>query len=155
MTAAIDPWFEALVSAANELAVTTLGLESSAITAASRGAPLSLTSSFVALVGTESALQLGFSAGPAECSALAKALLAIAPEDHLSHEDTVDALGEIANILAGLVKARLASTWQIGLPMVVSGCVEIPSNMDTTTATVRWGSVQAQLLLLRGRGKAV
>ena len=147
----LEAWLDVLVLAANELAVETLGFEAGCVVARNSTVAANLTSSCIALVGEESVLQLGFAATMKDCSLLSSALLGLCPEEELSHEDMVDALGELTNVLAGLVKTRLASTLRIGLPIVLKGSIDTPTRMESATATMRWGDIEAQLLLLRSK----
>lgn len=49
---------------------------------------------------------------------LARALLAMEPDEVVPDEDLVDALGELANVVGGNVKALLPEHGTLGLPMV-------------------------------------
>src|ERR1700690_4029619 len=100
MTAAValDVWLHATVDAASEFATTTLDCVLESVT--SNGElPVDLTGCFVALVGEEGSLQIGLASDTAGCQTLAKALFA--SDDDLPEEDVGDALGEIANVIAG------------------------------------------------------
>lgn len=52
---------------------------------------------------------------------LARALLGLDASDEVSHDDLVDAFGEIANVVGGNVKALLPETGTLGLPQVAIG----------------------------------
>ncbi|WP_182112617.1 MULTISPECIES: chemotaxis protein CheX [unclassified Actinotalea] len=49
---------------------------------------------------------------------LTRALLAMGPAESVADEDLVDALGEVANVVGGNVKALVADPRALGLPVV-------------------------------------
>jgi len=145
---ALDAWLAATVDAATEFASTTLDstLDSDA---AIGNLPMDLTECFVALVGEEGSLQIGLAADAAGCQTLAKALFA--SEDDLPDEDVSDALGEIANIIAGGVKKRMATTQQplaLGLPIVMEGHLRLTERQQIAQTDVMLGQVPTRLLIV-------
>lgn len=152
----LTDWMDALVSAVNELATTSLGFEEGSLVAEQ---PLrSSLGSCVALVGDECSLQIGMGGSQENCMKLARALFGLESEDEdPSEQDLADALGEMANVVAGGVKTRMhdhAASMRLGLPLVMHGYVDAPGGAEVATATIRWDSVEAQLLLMRpGNGK--
>ena len=141
---ALDAWLAATVDAATEFASTTLDSD-----AAIGNLPMDLTECFVALVGEEGSLQIGLAADAAGCQTLAKALFA--SEDDLPDEDVSDALGEIANIIAGGVKKRMATTQQplaLGLPIVMEGHLRLTERQQIAQTDVMLGQVPTRLLIV-------
>ena len=151
LTVAIDEWLKATVDAASEFASTTLDVPLVPITADGE-LPLDLTGCFVALVGDEGSLQIGLASDAEGCQTLAKALFA--SEDDLPDEDVGDALGEIANIVAGGVKKRMALVQMalaIGLPIVMEGHLRISERQQLAQADVKLGEVPVRLLIVCGK----
>jgi chemotaxis protein CheX len=60
---------------------------------------------------------------------LARALLGLEAADEVSHDDLVDAFGEIANVVGGNVKALLPETGTLGLPHVAA---QAPTSESST-----------------------
>jgi chemotaxis protein CheX len=156
MTSAVslDDWLKAMVEAAAEFATTTLDatLEPSDTT---NELPLDLTGCFVALVGEEGSLQVGLASDATGCQSLAKALFA--SEEDLPDEDVGDALGEIANIIAGGVKKRMAIVQlalALGLPIVMEGHLRISERQQLAQADVKLGEVPVRLLIVCGKGQS-
>ncbi len=153
----LKDWMDALVSAVNELATTSLGLEEGSVVAEQ---PFrSSMGSCIALVGNESSMQIGMGGSAENCMKLARALFGLEPEEEdPSEQDLADALGEMANVVAGSLKTRMrdhAASMQLGLPIVMHGYVDAPGGAEVASATIRWDSVEAQLLLMRpGNGRA-
>ncbi|MBN1824886.1 MAG: chemotaxis protein CheX [Candidatus Eisenbacteria bacterium] len=150
----IQEWLNAAVDATEELSTTALGFEGTEVLATQESLPHDLAGSYIALVGEETSLQVGLASSDAGVMILAKALLGMDPDDEeaLSESDVSDALGEIANIVAGGVKNRMADrdpSMKLGLPMIVHGHVQATDRMQTAIADVRIGPVEAQLLVLR------
>jgi len=149
-------WADALVSATNELATTSLGYEEDTIISTISDLPDIPMYSLVALAGDDTTLQIGMAATPEDCMELSRTLLGMEPEDEeLSEQDLVDALGEIVNVLAGGVKTRMAhvaASMRIGLPIVLKGTVNVSKSTDVSATLIRWDAAEAQLVLLRHNG---
>jgi len=147
----LDGWMNATVEAASEFSTTTLGaplatLQTSAL-------PVDLTGCFVALVGEEGSLQIGLASDAAGCMALAKALFG--SDDDLPEEDVGDALGEIANIIAGGVKKRMTSgqvPLALGLPIVMEGHIRLTERQQVAQLDISLGDVPTRLLLISNKG---
>lgn len=152
MTAiAIEHWLEAMIESANELSTTVLCAGDVEVIGRNASSPPESGGAYVALVGEE-LLSLGLSSSEEGCGALARAFMGLEAADELSRADMVDALGEIANIIGGGVKRRMAETaplMRLGLPLVVQGFVQAGGGTETRAAEVRLGSVMAYLLVIR------
>jgi chemotaxis protein CheX len=150
---ALDEWLSATTEAASEFATTTL--DAALETADASGVlALDLTGCFVALVGEEGSLQVGLASDAAGCQTLAKALFA--SDDDLPDTDVSDALGEIANIIAGGVKKRMATVQlplSLGLPIVMEGHLRITERQQMAQVDVRLGKTPARLLIVCNKDK--
>lgn len=148
-------WSEALISAANELATTALGYEEGLPLESSLTLPVEgdMTTSCVALVGEGLNLQVGIATNQADSQAMARALLGLDDEqEDLPEQDLADALGEVANILAGGVKRRMADgapAIQLGLPIVLRGHIEATGSTRAHVTEMRWGQIGGKLLVIR------
>jgi hypothetical protein len=104
---------------------------------------------YVPVLAASGSLQIGVVADEASCISLARSLLQMSPaDDALSPADVADAIGEIANMVAGLAKAAMSSRIglvALGLPMVINGSVTprdsialdcIGARLDTETLTI-------------------
>jgi CheY-specific phosphatase CheX len=146
----LDDWLQAAIGAAAECSKTTLSLDLSAPD--EPRLPPELTGCFIALVGDAGSLQIGFGSDPAGCQTLARALFA--SEDDLPEEDVSDALGEIANIIAGGVKKRMSggqSPLALGLPIVMCGHVRLTERQQVLEAEVQLGNVPVRLLVISNK----
>ena len=156
MSVPITEWSDARIGAARTLASTTLGVEITVDAAGCHDHKEPAAGSYIALVGETTSLQIGLSASPEGCQALARAFLAMeAGEPDLPDGDVADALGEMANILAGDVKRRMAGrdpALKLGLPIVVRGRVDTSERLETLTAALLVGTVRTEALVLRERG---
>lgn len=72
----------------------------------------------LARVGDHSRVMLGVVADDLSGPALARALLGMQPDEEIDEADIDDALGEIANMIAGGVKTQVDQTLQIGVPAI-------------------------------------
>lgn len=147
----LDDWMKATVDAAAEFSTTTL--EAPLSTLESSNLPLDLTGCFVALVGEEGSLQIGLASDSSGCMTLAKALFA--SEEDLPDNDVGDALGEIANIVAGGVKKRMAGQvpLALGLPIVMEGHIRLTDRQQIVQLDVSLGDVPTRLLIVSNKGQ--
>ncbi|HEY5962319.1 MAG TPA: chemotaxis protein CheX [Polyangiaceae bacterium] len=147
-------WLDATLAAATEFSETTLG-SGLGDTEAIRKLPENLTGCFVALVGQEESLQIGVASDPRGCQVLAQALFA--SDDPLPDTDVADALGEIANIMAGGVKKRSGESnrgMALGLPIVMEGHVRISEHQQMVHCDIAMGDAPVRLLVVCTRDAA-
>ena len=152
MSTPINEWLQALIESAHELATTTLGFTKDEVVVKDHGSPLTSAGSYVALIGDDTSIQIGIASTVDACDKLARALLMMPPEDELSTSDLADALGEIANVLAGGVKRRMVhrdTSLKLGLPVVVNGRLATPERMEIAAAEILFGGIDTMLLVFR------
>jgi chemotaxis protein CheX len=145
---ALEAWLNATVEAASEFASTTLDAAFQSADVSSE-LPPDLTGCFVALVGEEGSFQIGLASDAEGCQTLAKALFA--SDEDLPDEDISDALGEIANIVAGGVKKRMATAQQplsLGLPIVMEGHLRLTERQRVAQLDGKLGQVPVRLLIV-------
>lgn len=123
--AAVDQWLDAAEESTVEVAFTALARESRAAGQRSSTPPHDLGGAYVQLISDREVVHVGLCGVPDVLRALATSLLG--DEAGLSPSDVIDAVGEIANMIAGGVKRRMASTHpglQLGLPVFIHGHLE-------------------------------
>ncbi|MGV0950232.1 MAG: chemotaxis protein CheX [Azonexus sp.] len=150
---ALTEWMDALVGAANQLAMESLSFEEGEVVATETSLRSLVSGSLIALVGNQNSVEVGLCATEDNCVNLARALLGMEPEDEeLSRADLDDALGEMVNIMAGALKARMdgrVPAMQIGLPIVFQGMLGASTNAEVMVVHMRWQDVEAQTVLIR------
>ena len=153
-----NQWLEAAVAAATELAKTSLCMTASRVVAKHDKLPDDMSGSWVALVGNGTSVQVGLALSQDGCHALSRAFLRMSPDEGpLAEDDVIDALGEMANVIAGGVKRRMANldpTTRLGLPIVVRGRVEVGDRMSAAMAELQVGKTTAHLIILCSRETA-
>ncbi len=110
--------------------------------------PTGLQGAFVPLVGTNDSVQIGITADRPTCQVLARRMLQMEDHEVPSDHEVRDALGEIANMVAGMSKASRPDKNRdlaLGLPILFEGVV------NTTDAT----SIQSIQVDLAGTPVAV
>lgn len=149
----LSDWMDALIAAADELATETLGMEEGSVFATETSLVPVVSGAFIALVSPERGVEVGICASAENCVKLAGAFLGLDPaEDELSPGDLDDALGEIVNVVAGMLKTRMADRvpdLKIGLPIVLHGRIGRGSGTEMIVAWTRWGDAEAALVLVR------
>jgi CheY-specific phosphatase CheX len=148
----LKQWMTALLDSAEELARTSLGWELSRPTESVEAIPGEAIGGCVALVGDTTSAQIGLIAAPSDCQQLCKALMAGTAEDpDLEESEMVDALCEMANIMAGCLKGRLEPVTEplkLGLPLFVRTPLRLASRQQLELAPARLGPVETRLMLI-------
>ena len=152
-TRSVDDWLDAAVSSAEELATVALGFEGASLVGKADKVAPELSSAMIALVSETASVQLGIATSRDGCQTLARALLAMEPDEaDLPDDDVADAVGEVANIVAGQVKSMMSSTdttLRIGLPLFVHGKIDYPDDVETAFANVNVGPVPVTFVVLK------
>jgi CheY-specific phosphatase CheX len=152
----VASWLADLEAAFEETARGALGID--AVVVVSRGphANPGQHGSYLGLIGPAGALQIGLAADAATCQALARALLAMGPEEPaLADPEVADAVSEIVNIVAGAFKTRVrdrAPQLTMGLPTFFHGGVQESERTAVRVAEFRAAGLSATLLLVYPRG---
>jgi len=151
----IQEWLNTFRSAADELARTSLRFDPNP--APTRADESGEPGAYIAILSEDNAVHLGISASPAECRALARALLGIRHDEPLSDKDAVDGLSEVMNILAGKVKASMTGRdgqLRLGLPMYVQAPIQGGHGAEAVTAEAKLGPVDCTLRVYRRKRAA-
>jgi CheY-specific phosphatase CheX len=116
----LDAVLPALITSAQEIATVSLGVGELTGGAVSPGWPSDVAGAFVTLSGERGDLTVGITATHSECGAMTRRMLLIPEDEALDTADAIDAISELANILAGGVKSRMSHvdpTLRLGLPV--------------------------------------
>jgi hypothetical protein len=111
--------------------------------------PTGLSGMAITLEGKRPLIRIGvLTNGPGQV-AIARALFQMGPTETPSDSDGTDALGELANVISGHVKASMSAvdtTMRLGLPTRVGGDALSNAN-ETITLRVSFGGVPAALVV--------
>lgn len=115
--------------------------------------------SSIALTAENGGWNLAVMANKAGCEELTKALFAMEPDEIPEMEDMADAIGEIANVAAGVLKsarAKAGQAVQLGLPLFLEGksCIEFfASGIQGMAQTVRGpNGLEAHVIIIWQEG---
>ena len=152
----LDDWLQAMTEALGDLAESGLGFEApqmgdngGELKGANQGA-------YVALIGEDN-MQMGILSDAEGCKAMARALLAMEPDEEIGDADVADAMGEVMNIVGGGVKTRMAQydpSLKLGLPLFIDGRILASGQFEEAGVGVSLGPINAQLIVLRHRSAA-
>lgn len=148
-----DIWLQKVLEAAEEVATTTFDTVANDVQHLS-GMPAGREGSLLAVTRGSEAVQLGVMADQDGCIALTRALLQMEEDEEVGEEDISDAVGEIINILAGVVQRSLDGNGPhvaLGYPMYVKGQVHPPGNAEARYASINLGPARADLMVVRGQ----
>jgi len=150
----IHDWLDALVGAAREFAREALGEQNVSLLEEHDEIPEDGSSSYIALLGDKAKLQIGIAASREHSRRLAEWFVDPGCESRsLSLSDVVDALGEDANVIGGLVKAHMREhepMLQLGLPLVFNGSVSRGGRTREAAADIEIGDLYLRLVVLMG-----
>lgn len=113
------------------------------------GIPTDKTGGFVTLLGSQLSLQVAILSDTKGIQQISRALMCMEPDEpDLDEDDVADAMCEVANQLAGMMKRDLISACpdvRIGLPLVVKGSLLRPHGMQAETVKLRFGRTDVWL----------
>jgi CheY-specific phosphatase CheX len=147
-------WRDAVRGAATEIARYALSFDGASVAEPeSAAATAAMIGAHIPLVGSES-FELSLVATRESCHALAGAVLCMTSGATLSAAEVADAIGEIANQLAGGVKRRLASNGgdlELGLPVFVNGSVEPTGRQSVIALPTKFGPIATMVVIVGPR----
>jgi CheY-specific phosphatase CheX len=111
----------------------------------------------ISVVGDDVSYQLGIVGSRTMAEHLTRRLLQLPDDPPLDADEVSDALCEIANIYAGMLKGELATEeagLRLGLPAFVHGRVEHPPSAHLVTVHARVDEVPVALVAVQGDGRA-
>lgn len=120
-----------------------------------QGTPEGLQGAHIALVGATYAVHLGVLSTARDTQRMAQAMLEA--EEELPQEDVADAMGEIANILAGGLKGAMLDVdeeLKLGLPVYVAGRFDPPTSAANQTLRFVMGNIELTIIVSVGRPEA-
>lgn len=109
----------------------------------------------IPLIGGGQAFDLALVASEAGCQALSRAILGMGAETALRDAEIADAVGEIANMLAGSVKRRLAGLGAelvLGLPLFLHGYIQPTDRLSVLALPTRFDTIDTMVLIAGQRG---
>jgi len=152
----LNPWLDTMADATREFASTSLGVDGrSVILEPETEYPKpGRSGAFLALTSEEGSIQVGMVSDGAGCRTLSAAFLGIEPEEasELTAADIADSMGEVINIIAGMLKVRMADTvpeLNLGLPVFVDGPIVATPQQEIGVWGMRINDVEVQIIVLR------
>lgn len=149
----VEHWLEAVISASHELAETTFEANAGGYEART-SIPRNIEGSILPVQLAGDSVQLGLLSTHEGCLALTRALLQMEEDEEPSDDDIPDAIGEIVNILAGIVQRAVDGAGlgavTLGFPLFIRGDIFPPPRAETVVASLELGPARAELLVIRG-----
>lgn len=150
----LKDWLDAVVLAAKQVSSNPLGFASEAeVVAYTADVPADQMGAYLPFEGGDDLLWLCLFADTRGAQSLSRALFALGPdEDDLPPDEVGDAIGEILNIVAGLVKSQMEPrgvSCTIGLPQFLESTKEVMARAHRSTAEIRLGPVSGHLSVVK------
>jgi hypothetical protein len=145
----LDQWLNTALEAMSEVVTAALDLPHYEVRALGEPLPEGLFGAYVPLSMRTSLLYVGVLAELQTCRFVGRALLGILPHEEPECESHVfDAVGEVANLLAGGIKQRnCTGDIQLGLPSRVQGSSYPPLGVSSASARVTLAGKDAWVVL--------
>ena len=151
-------WLQVAVDATRETGETSLGCESISQIDGAGAKPTSAEGAYVPLVASKERFLLGMLASETTCQSLARRLLGMEDdEEEPTQEDVADAVGEIVNIVAGVMQRQLADAVgavELGLPFYVRGKVATTDKHEVGVCNLDLDGMGIELVVVRGGERA-
>ncbi len=154
MSAAVstEAWLERVLSAAGEVSAMTFDAVANDIQR-TEGLPSNKEGSLLSVQRGAESLHLGILSDAKGCQALTRALLQMEEDEEVVDEDITDAVGEIINILAGVVQRSFdgeGAPVTLGLPVYIRGEIFPPAKAESLCANLNLGPARADIIVFRG-----
>lgn len=147
-----EVWMNRILIAVDEVAVTTFSSVANDVERTSR-LPQNREGSLLPVQKGSESLHLGVLSDKQGCIALTRELLQMSDEEDVRDEDVADAVGEIVNILAGVMQRSLDGDGEgvtLGFPVYVRGEIIAPHKSETLCATLNLGPARTDIIVVRG-----
>ena len=148
----METWLDRVIEAAQEVASTTFNAATFDVVPL-EAMPRARQGSLLPVQKGPESLYLGVLSDEAGCATLTRALLQMEEGEEPGEEDVTDAVGEIINILAGVVQRALdgdGSAVTLGLPVYIRGEIIAPAKSEARFANINLGPARADLIIVRG-----
>lgn len=153
-TIEVQEWLDCLTDVAQEFASGSLRFDGGAMANDPTAKSGTRPAAYISILSETNSMHLGVATSMQGCRTLTRAFLGVREKDAISEKDVVDAMSEILNIVAGKVKSRLATrdkSLKLGLPIFITGQIQVTDNMERAVANVELGPVPCQLLVFRNK----
>jgi CheY-specific phosphatase CheX len=152
----VRQWLDALTGCIDEFAITTLGCENTEILSVQDSLPEGMRGAYLAMLSLDESVQIAVVSSRSGCMQLSASLLGMEPDevDALTDADVADAMGEVINIIAGMVKVKVSDmvpSLNLGLPLFMDGRIKTMPTQEAGAAEVRLGDIQVQLCVIQQR----
>ncbi|MGH7682334.1 MAG: chemotaxis protein CheX [Candidatus Eiseniibacteriota bacterium] len=153
-TIEVQEWLDCLTDVAQEFATGSLRFDGGVMSNDPAAKVGTRPAAYISILSDKNSMHLGLATSMQGCRTLTRAFLGVREKDAISEKDVVDAMSEILNIVAGKVKSRLAArdkSLKLGLPIFITGQIQVTDTMERAVANVELGPVPCQLLVFRNK----
>lgn len=144
----VEQWSEVVRECAASVGPA-MGLQPCLVLGTLKAPALGLSGIAIALENDKPIILIGVLSNSAGRAAIARAVFQMAPNESPKPEDETDAVGELANVISGHVKAAMRGAdakMRIGLPYAVTADA-FAAHQSQVTLRVSFGSVPAALVV--------
>lgn len=149
---AVADWQQAAVEVASEIGVSVLAFGGTTPPERIAGIGDERRGAYVPILSGDNSLHVGIVSNESGCVSLTRALLGMEPDEDVSPDDVRDAVGEIANMIAGGVKTKVTEKGvaaQIGLPIFIHGHIECGGATQTMVSLLAFDDVDVCITVVR------
>lgn len=157
----VGEWQQAAVEVASSIGTDVLAFEACSAPNVVEGIGADSQGAYVPILSGDHSLHVGVASSEEGCQVLTRALLGMAPDEEVSSDDVHDAVGEIANMVAGGVKSKVVAKGaeaQLGLPIFIHGHIAQTSVSQCMVSEVQFDGILVRVTVVktaRGQSRAV
>lgn len=149
---AVGEWQEAAIQVAQDIGTGVLAFEECSPVDRVGNIGQDRQGAYVPILSGDCSLHVGVVSDESGCASLTRALLGMAPDEAVSIDDIHDAVGEIANMVAGGIKTKVTAKGtdaQIGLPIFIQGHIESGSATQSVVSQLKFGDVEVCITVVK------
>jgi CheY-specific phosphatase CheX len=149
---AVAEWQQAAVDVVSSIGTDVLAFESCSQPSIVGEVGLESQGAYVPILSGDHSLHVGVVSSEDGCHVLTRALLGMAPDEEVSADDVHDAVGEIANMVAGGVKTKVVSRGvdaQLGLPIFIHGHIAQTSVSQSLVSQIEFGGICVRVTVVK------
>lgn len=158
---AVADWQQSAVEVVSSIGTDVLAFESCSSPSVISEIGHDSQGAYVPILSGDHSLHVGVVSSETGCQVLTRALLGMAPDEEVSADDIHDAVGEIANMVAGGIKTKVVARGveaQLGLPIFIHGHIAQTAVSQCLVSQLEMDGISVRVTVVktaRGTSRAV
>jgi hypothetical protein len=148
----VDDWQQTAVDVVLSIGTDVLAFGSCSVPLPVGEVGLDSHGAYVPMLSGDYSLHVGVVSSEDGCQVLTRALLGMEPDEAVSSDDVHDAVGEIANMVAGGVKTKVVAKGadaQLGLPIFIHGHIAQTSVSQSLVTEIQFEGISVRVTVVK------